>query len=175
MVILDRDGVINHDSPNYILSVEQFQPIPASLEAIAKLNQAGIIVVVATNQSAVGRGMMTESTLQAIHTSLIQQLAVYSGWLDQIYYCPHKPEDHCACRKPQPGLIQQALQDWQISGEKTLLVGDSWRDLHAGLQAQCNTCLVKTGKGSNTFTQYADRLTGSYIANDLQDLVARML
>lgn len=174
MVILDRDGVINQDSPDYILGDEQFFPIPGSLPAIAQLNQQGIIVVVATNQSAIGRGMLSETTLEAIHSKLQNQLTVYGGWLDSIYHCPHRPDEQCYCRKPQPGLIRQALQDWQIEPEHTLLVGDSWRDIQPALQYGCDTALVKTGNGLTTLAQHSDKLTHSFQADNLADLIKRL-
>lgn len=176
MIILDRDGVINHDSPDYVLSTEQFLPIEGSLSAIAQLKQAGYIVVMATNQSAVGRGLMTQATLGAIHQYLQQQLTVYDQCtLDAIYYCPHTPEDYCDCRKPKPGLLKQALREWQITPEETLMVGDSWRDLQAAMQLNCGTALVKTGKGLATFQDHADELNASYIASNLYELVINQL
>lgn len=176
MVILDRDGVINQDSPDYVLSLEQFIPIESSLQAIAKLKHAGCIVVVATNQSAVGRGLISEATLQAIHRDLQTQLSAYDHCtLDAIYYCPHTPDDDCDCRKPKPGLLQRALHDWQIKPEDTLMVGDSWRDLQPAIGMGCATALVKTGKGLTTLHNHADKLQMSYGAINLYDLVYNQL
>lgn len=175
LVILDRDGVINYDSSDYILAPDQFKPIPGSLDAIAKLNKAGFIVVVATNQSAIGRGMMTETTLQTIHKTMQTQLASHGGWLDAIYYCPHHPDDQCYCRKPRAGLIQKALHDWQIQPQHALLIGDSWRDLQPALQYGCATGIVKTGNGLTTLAQHAEELAASFQADDLAALTQYLL
>src|SRR6187399_3074208 len=107
LIVLDRDGVINHDSPNFIKSPDEWRPIPGSLEAIARLNHAGFRVVVATNQSGVGRGLLDIATLNAIHEKLHRALAQVGGRLDAIFYCPHTGDSHCECRKPRPGMLEE--------------------------------------------------------------------
>ncbi|MFN3234846.1 MAG: D-glycero-beta-D-manno-heptose 1,7-bisphosphate 7-phosphatase [Gammaproteobacteria bacterium] len=147
LIILDRDGVINHDSPNYIRSPEEWNPIPGSLEAIAQLNQAGYLVVVATNQSAINRRMFSLDVLKAIHDKMTSMLESHGGYFDGIYYCPHRPDDNCTCRKPQPGMIQKILSDFGIQPEEAIGVGDSYRDLEALQSAGCRAALVMTGNG----------------------------
>ncbi len=143
LIILDRDGVINQDSPNYIRSPADFQPIPGSLEAIAALNRAGHQVVVATNQSGIGRGYFSEETLSAIHTKMQDLLAAVGGQVDGIYYCPHATEDNCACRKPKPGLLYQIRKDFPDHFAEAVMVGDNVRDLQAAHAAGCRAVWIQ--------------------------------
>ena len=142
LVILDRDGVINHDSDHYIKSPDEWQPIPGSLEAIAKLNQAGYHIAVATNQSGIGRGLYDMDTLNAIHMKFHRLLAKVGGHVDAIFFCPHTDADGCRCRKPLPGMIEQISQRYGVP-----IVGDSVRDLVAGVSVGAEPHLVLTGKG----------------------------
>ena len=153
LIILDRDGVINEDSDDYIKSVDEYIPIPGSLEAIARLNAAGYTVVVATNQSGIARGMFDESVLQHMHDKLSRLLAQRGGKIEKIYYCPHGPEDNCDCRKPKPGLLKQIFQDYPVDAVNVLAIGDSLRDLQAARQVGAKPVLVKTGKGQKTIEQ----------------------
>lgn len=146
-IVLDRDGVINHDSDDYIKSPDEWQPIDGSLEAIARLHKAGIKVIVATNQSGIARGLYDESTLSMIHAKMNALITEAGGELTAIYYCPHGPDDGCDCRKPLPGLIQQMAQDLNINPAGIPIVGDSVRDLVAGEAVGCRPVLVRTGKG----------------------------
>ena len=155
LVILDRDGVINLDSDDYIKSTEEYIPIEGSLEAIARLNQAGYTVVVATNQSGIGRGYFDEATLHEMHDKLTDLLNQVGGKIDGIYYCPHSPDDHCDCRKPKPGLLKQILQDYQVKGDGIPVIGDSLRDLQAAQEVGAAPMLVKTGKGEKTMAKLA--------------------
>jgi D-glycero-D-manno-heptose 1,7-bisphosphate phosphatase len=150
IVILDRDGVINEDSDNYIKTEREWQPIAGSIEAIARLSRAGFSVYVATNQSGLGRGLFAQSDLDAMHTKLNNLVAEQGGSLKGIYYCPHQPEDACRCRKPDIGLLEQIAQDSGQSLKNAPLVGDSLRDLESALGMGCQPILVKTGKGSGT-------------------------
>lgn len=150
LVILDRDGVINEDSDHYIRSAEQWQPIPGSIEAIARLSRAGFTVVVATNQSGLSRGYFSQEQLDAMHDKLISLVVGQGGRIDGIYVCPHGPDDHCQCRKPATGLIRQILRDYPAEPARTWLVGDSLRDLQAGIGSGCKAVLVLTGKGRKT-------------------------
>lgn len=150
LVILDRDGVINEDSPDYIRTVAQWQPIPGSLEAIVRLNRAGFRVAVASNQSAIGRGLIDVATLEAIHTQMQHRLAQLGGRIDAIFYCPHHPDDHCDCRKPKPGLYQAIGRHFGCTLEGVPIVGDSLRDLQAALAVNGLPVLVLTGNGSAT-------------------------
>ncbi|MCS5709805.1 D-glycero-beta-D-manno-heptose 1,7-bisphosphate 7-phosphatase [Candidatus Berkiella aquae] len=147
LIILDRDGVINEDSPDYIKSVDEWHPIPGSLEAIALLNQFGYTVAVATNQSGLARGFYDETTLNAIHDKMRLSAKTVGGHIDSIFYCPHGPNDHCDCRKPKPGLLQQIAAHYQISLTTVPYVGDSYRDLDAANRAGAVPILVLTGNG----------------------------
>ncbi len=150
LVILDRDGVLNEDSDAYIKTPEEWIPLPGSANAVARLNDAGYKVVVATNQSGLARGYFDAETLAAIHERMRRHLATQGAHLDGIYVCPHGPDDGCDCRKPLPGLIDQIIRDHgDVSGAP--LVGDSLRDLQAGAQRGCKPVLVLTGKGQATF------------------------
>ena len=149
-MILDRDGVINFDSDSFIKSPQEWLPIPGSLEAIALLNRNGYKVVVITNQSGVARGLFDLRTLAAIHDKMKSQLAAFGGNIDAIYFCPHGPDDHCACRKPKPGLFKVFAKDKNIELENLYSIGDSLRDIQASLAVAARPILVKTGKGLAT-------------------------
>jgi len=156
LVILDRDGVINEDSDDYIKSVDEWIPLAGSIAAIAKLSNAGFDVVVATNQSGLGRGLFTLDDLEAMHQKLVELVEDAGGRIAGIFYCPHTPEDGCDCRKPKPGMI---------------IVGDSLRDLQAGATRGCKPILVTTGKGAQTLTKLAaDPISSSTVV--VADLAA---
>lgn len=146
-VILDRDGVINYDSPNYILTPEQWQPIPGSLEAIARLTRAGILVAIASNQSAIGRGMLDETTFSSIHAKMMQSIAASGGEVVHVAYCFHAPGSACSCRKPEPGLILECLHAMGLAEhpEQALMIGDALRDVQAADRAGVHAWLVRTG------------------------------
>lgn len=150
LVILDRDGVINHDSDQYIKSPEEWKPIPGSLAAIARLNQAGYRVVVATNQSGIGRGLFETDTLIAIHEKMNKALALVGGRLDAIFFCPHTNEDQCDCRKPRPGMLREIAARFNADLAGVPAIGDSLRDLKAAAAAGAQPVLVLTGKGRKT-------------------------
>jgi len=150
LVILDRDGVINYDSDNYIRSVDEWVPIPGSLEAIARLNRAGYTVAVATNQSGIARGYYDESEMHAMHEKMAKLLLPLGGKVDMIAYCPHGPDDACDCRKPLPGLLKQIAAHYACSLEGVPVVGDSLRDLESGLAVGARPFLVRSGKGERT-------------------------
>lgn len=153
LVILDRDGVINEDSDQFIRSVADWQAVPGSLEAIARLNQAGFEVVVFTNQSGVARGYFDAAMLEQIHQHMLAQLAAVGGRLQGIYHCPHGPDDGCDCRKPQPGLLHQIEKDLGRDLRGVPVIGDSLRDLEAAVAVGAQPLLVKTGKGLRTLQQ----------------------
>jgi D-glycero-D-manno-heptose 1,7-bisphosphate phosphatase len=152
LVILDRDGVINQDSDDYIKSVDEWIPIPGSMEAIARLNQAGYHVVVATNQSGVARGYFDQSTLNAMHHKMHKLLTKMGGHVDGILFCPHSPEDDCDCRKPGTGMYKDIARRWGVSLKGVPVVGDSRRDLEAAVAVGATPILVKTGKGMRTIS-----------------------
>ena len=147
LIILDRDGVINFDSDEYIKSPEEWIPIPGSLEAIARLNGAGYTVVVASNQSGVGRGLLDLSALQQIHEKMARELARVGGKIDAIFFCPHAPDDRCDCRKPKPGLLLEIAKKFHLDLKNVPAVGDSLRDIEAAQAAGAKPVLVRTGKG----------------------------
>lgn len=149
-ILIDRDGVINADSPDYILSPDQWQPLPGSIEAIARLNRAGLPVGVCTNQSAVGRGLISPATLEAIHARMQATLEKGQAHIDAIAFCPHAPEADCACRKPKPGLIEKMLTQWGLNRDEVVFIGDSQRDLDAAQAAGVVGWLVRTGNGRQT-------------------------
>lgn len=154
MIILDRDGVINYDREDFVKSPEEWIPIPNSLEAIAKLNQAGFKVVVATNQSGIARGLFDINALNAIHQKMSDCLSLVGGFIDRIYFCPHHPQDDCPCRKPKPGMLKQIAQDYKINlTQEAISVGDSWRDIQAAQAMSCSAVLVKTGNGEKTLQE----------------------
>ena len=146
LVILDRDGTINSDSDDYVKSPEEWQPLPGALEAIARLNQAGWHVVVATNQSGLGRGLFDVASLNAMHAKMHKMLAAVGGRIDAVFYCPHAPEESCNCRKPLPGLFEQIGSRFGVPLKGVPTAGDTVRDLQAGSSAGCEPHLVLTGK-----------------------------
>lgn len=150
LIILDRDGVINHDSDQFIKSPGEWRPLPGSLEAIARLNQAGYRVVVATNQSGIGRGLFDMPTLNAIHDKMHKSLALVGGRLDAIFFCPHTSESDCACRKPKSGMLEEIGARYGVSLHGVPAVGDSLRDLEAAARLGAQPYLVLTGKGEKT-------------------------
>ena len=149
LVILDRDGVINHDSPAFIKSPDEWVPIPGSLEAIARLNQAGCHVVLATNQSGVGRGLLDIATLCAIHDKMHLALAKVGARVDAVFYCPHGQDAGCACRKPRPGMLEDIAHRFNIDRTDVPCVGDALRDLQAADAVGALPLLVLTGKGKH--------------------------
>jgi D-glycero-D-manno-heptose 1,7-bisphosphate phosphatase len=148
LVILDRDGTINEDRSDYVKSPEEWVPLPGALEAIARLNHAGWHVVIASNQSGLGRGLFDVSTLNAMHAKMHRLLAAVGGRVDAIFYCPHAPDEACHCRKPEPGLFEQIGERYGFDLKGVPTVGDKARDLLAGVAVGCEPHLVLTGKGA---------------------------
>lgn len=153
-IILDRDGVINYESNEYIKSPAEWLPIPGSLEAIAQLNRAGFRVLVATNQSGVARGYYDIETLDAIHEKLMQELAAVGGYIDEIFFCPHHPDAHCFCRKPKPGLLYQIQEKYAVDFMQTYFIGDSTSDVEAAQRVGCIPILLHTGNGATSLEKY---------------------
>jgi D-glycero-D-manno-heptose 1,7-bisphosphate phosphatase len=150
LIILDRDGVINQDSDQFIKNTTEWKPIPGSLEAIAKLNHAGYRVVVASNQSGIGRGLLDMGALNAINDKMYRVLAQVGGRIDALFYCPHAAEANCDCRKPKPGMFIDIAQRFNADLAGVPSVGDSLRDLQAAATAGAQPILVLTGKGART-------------------------
>ncbi len=183
LVILDRDGTINEDRDDYVKSPEEWQPIPGALEAIARLNHNGWHTVVATNQSGIGRGLFDMATLNAMHLKMHQMLAVHGGRIDAVFFCPHASEDQCDCRKPRPGLFHQIGERFGLELDAVPVVGDTLRDLQAGVAAGCEPHLVRTGKAAPErmndaqVAELVAKVPGTRVHKDLDDfaewLIAR--
>ncbi len=173
LVILDRDGVINHDSDAYIKSPDEWKPIAGSLEAIAKLTQSGFHVVVATNQAGVGRGLFEMATLNAIHDKMHRAVGQAGGRIDAVFYCPHAQDANCGCRKPKPGLLEEIGHRFNTSLKGLPCIGDALRDLEAAAVAGAQPILVLTGKGKKTRleTLPADTLVFANLAEAAKSLV----
>lgn len=150
LVILDRDGVVNYDSKQFIKSPAEWRPIPGSIDAIAKLSQAGYRVIIATNQSGIGRGLFDMDTLNAIHEKMHRAVQQAGGRIDAIFYCPHPIEDDCKCRKPKTGMFERIAGCFNVDLIGTPSVGDSLRDLQAAAAVGARPLLVLTGKGTQT-------------------------
>lgn len=174
LIVLDRDGVINEDSDAFVKSVEEWIPIPGSIEAIARLSQAGWTVAVATNQSGLARGLFDLTTLGDMHLKMQRLVMEQGGRIDLIVHCPHGPDDGCDCRKPLPGMFRQIAEHYglpDLSGVP--VVGDSHRDLHAGLVLGGKPYLVKTGKGLRTLQGILP--PGTLVFDDLAAVVDHLL
>lgn len=176
IVVLDRDGVINHDSPDYIRSPEEWRPIPGSLEAMARMQGAGYRLAIASNQSGLGRGLFTQSTLDAIHGKLQKALLACGGERIDIFYCPHLPDAGCDCRKPAVGLLQQIEGRFGAALAGSAFVGDSSKDLQAAQSFAMNPVLVRTGNGRETERALRENpIAGVSIYDDLSAFCADLL
>lgn len=167
IIILDRDGVINYDSEEYIKSPDEWQPIPKSLEAIALLNQHGYTVTIASNQSGVARGLFELNTLEKINQKMRIETAKFGGSIDSIFFCPHGPNDGCLCRKPKPGLLFDIAAHYGVQLQNVPFVGDSIRDIDTALKANAIPILVLTGNGQKTLEQHKNKLNAISVFDDL--------
>lgn len=167
LIVLDRDGVINQDSNAYIKSADEWIPIPGSLEAIARLYHAGYRVAVASNQSGLGRGLFTIDDLNAMHRKLTRELAILGAQIEAMFFCPHTPADHCACRKPEPGLLLDISERLEVDLSGIPVVGDALRDIDAARRVGALPILVLTGKGRETLERHKEELVGVPIYDNL--------
>ena len=174
LVILDRDGVINFDSDKFIRSPEEWKPIPGSLEAIARLNHEGYRVVVASNQSGVGRGLFNMATLNAVNAKMHKAVMGAGGQIDAVFLCPHSAESDCECRKPKAGLFLQIAERFHVDLTGVPAIGDSLRDLQAAVQVGAAPKLVLTGKGKKTRVA-GDFPKGTEVFDDLAQAVDALL
>lgn len=174
-IFVDRDGVINQDSDAYVKSLDEWHPLPGSIEALATLSTHGYQVIVITNQSGIARGLLTLKDLEAMHTKLKLLVAQQGGYIQDIFYCPHGPEDNCDCRKPLPGLFIQAQKKYNINLEHSWCVGDSYRDIEAGLAVGARVVLVKTGKGERALANHPELKDALPIFEDLSAFTAWLL
>src|SRR5215469_1858261 len=174
-VILDRDGVLNHEAPEggYVREPSEFRWLPGALEGLALLRRAGLRLSVATNQAGVGRGLMSLQQLAAVHARMQTEAAAHGGALDAVLYCPHAPEEQCSCRKPAPGLILAAVACSGIASSDTIVVGDDRRDLEAAERAGVAAALVRTGKGRRTEALLGKAAVPAY--DDLRELARAIL
>jgi D-glycero-D-manno-heptose 1,7-bisphosphate phosphatase len=179
LIILDRDGVINVDSPNYVKTPKEWIPINGSSQAIARLSHAGFSVVIATNQAGISRGLFTFEDLHAIHSKMIDTLSQYGGVINAIFFCPHKPEDLCKCRKPEPGLIFEIQSRFKTDLKNVKFIGDSHRDILAANKSGATPWLVRTGNGEKTIKNHKKGIVklpfNTKIFLDLSDAVKNIL
>ena len=176
LIILDRDGVINHDSDNYIKNESEWVLIPGADEAIRKLYEAGYYVAVATNQSGLARGLFDEEQLKKIHNKMLHKIEAAGGKISHIAYCPHHPDDQCECRKPKPGLLYQIsaqLDNHRLEG--CYFIGDSFKDIQAAKAVRCKPLLVLTGKGHKTLMDHEKELINVPIYENLFEAVDYIL
>ena len=176
VIVLDRDGVINHDSDDYIKSAEEWQPLDGSLDAIARLKHSGYTVVVASNQSGLARGYFDIEALSAMHAKMDQMLAEIGARVDAVFYCPHSPDDNCDCRKPKPGMLLEIGQRFNVSLEDVIFIGDSISDIKAANSAHAKAMLVRTGKGAKAEKILVSECKGSVpVYDDLASAVTAIL
>jgi len=173
LIILDRDGVINYDSDAYIRAPEEWRPLPGSIEAIAALAARGYLLVVVSNQSGVGRGLFSEATLAAIHAKMSRTIETAGGALAGIYYCPHRPDEGCGCRKPAPGLLHRISHDFACPLAGVPFIGDKLSDVLAADAVEAQPILVRTGSGEDTLAMLGARKLQVY--DDLADAARHLL
>ena len=174
LVILDRDGVINYDSAQFIKSPDEWKPIPGSLEAIALLNQSGFRIALATNQSGIGRGLFDMATLNAIHEKMHKALGQLGGRIDALFYCPHAADSNCNCRKPKSGMIEEISKRFSVDLHGVPSVGDSLRDLQASAAFGAQPILVLTGKGDKTLAA-GNLPENTWVCSDLEEAAQRII
>jgi D-glycero-D-manno-heptose 1,7-bisphosphate phosphatase len=175
VVILDRDGVINEDSRDFVKSIDEWIPLPGSIEAIARLSHAGYRVAVATNQSGLARGLLTPMDLDAMHRRLRDLLAEQGGRIEMIVYCPHGPDDGCECRKPRAGMLREIGRRLSIDLAGVPFIGDSLGDILAARAVGAQPWLVRTGKGEHTLASESSILSGVAVRADLAAVVDGLL
>ena len=175
LVILDRDGVINKDSSEFVKSAEEWLPLPGSVAAIAALSAAGFFVAIASNQSGLARGLFDQDALDAMHSKLKALVEAEGGRVDHIAICPHGPDDDCNCRKPKPGLLMQIAQHFGLPLQGVAVVGDSERDLQAAVAVGARPILVRTGNGKLTEQRLAAERGDIEVYDDLASAIATLI
>jgi D-glycero-D-manno-heptose 1,7-bisphosphate phosphatase len=175
VVILDRDGVINEDSEQFVKSVDEWIPLPGSIDAIVRLSHAGYRVAVATNQSGLARGLLTPADLDAMHRKLRDLLAEQGGRIEMIVYCPHGPDDGCGCRKPKPGMLEEIGRRLSVTLAGVPFVGDSLGDIVAARAAGADPWMVRSGKGEQTLASGSHDLAGVPVHTDLASVADALL
>lgn len=169
VVFLDRDGVINHDSPDYIKNWSEFEFLPGAVNALKQLTENGFKTILITNQSAINRGLTTRDAIEHIHRMLNQRVEAAGGQIQDIFFCPHRPDQNCDCRKPKPGLIWQAASKYHLDLSETVMVGDNIKDIQCARNAGCGRAvLVRTGCGRQAEKQLQSMaLSPDHICADL--------
>ena len=175
LVILDRDGVINRDSAEFVKSTAELMPLPGSVDAIARLSNAGFTVAVASNQSGIARGLFDRAALSAMHKKLRRLVSKQGGRIDRIVVCPHGPDDDCDCRKPRPGLLKRLSRHYGANLDGVPVVGDSLRDLEAAVAVGAKPMLVRTGNGRKTETALSGALADTDVFDDLAAVATALL
>lgn len=175
LLILDRDGVINADSRDFVKTTEEWRPLPGSIGAIADLSRAGYTIAVASNQSGLARGLFDRHALRAMHRKLRRLVGRHGGRVDRIVVCPHGPGDGCRCRKPAPGLLERLARHYQVALNGVPVIGDSLRDLQAAQAAGALPVLVRTGNGARTARSLPQELAGVAVYDDLADFARQTL
>lgn len=174
-VFLDRDGVINRNLNNYVQSVVSVHIIPRALQAIANLAKSEYAVVIVTNQSAIGRGLMTKEIAQDINRFILEKIQSANGIVDGIYLCPHHPKAHCACRKPKPGMLMQAAAELNLDLENSWLIGDAITDIQAAIAAKVKPVMVGTGRGTEQAANLNNKLAHVPFVKDLYEAIEHIL
>ena len=175
LVILDRDGVINRDSSEFVKTADEWIPLPGSIAAIADLSRTGYTVTVASNQSGLARGLIDRKALYAMHRKLRRLVSAAGGHIDRIVVCPHGPDDGCSCRKPKPGLLHRLGRHYRTSLDGVPVIGDSLRDLEAATASGARPILVRTGNGRKTEAAIEHDLAGTEVFDDLAAVAAALL
>jgi len=179
LVILGRDGILNEFREGHVTAPEEWVPVDGALEAVARINHAGWHVVVATNQSGIGRGMIDMSAVNAVHARMLQMLQAQGGRIDAVFFCPHTPEDQCDCRKPLPGMMKDIALRYGIHLAGVPMVGDTLRDLQAAQTAGCEPHLVLTGRAAGlddaTLQRYLEQVPAATVHEDLQHFADHLM
>ena len=179
LIILGRDGILNEFRDDHIKAPEEWVAVPGALEAVSRLNDAGWHVVVATNQSGIGRGMIDMAAVNAVHAHMLRQLQLLGGRIDAVFFCPHTPEEHCNCRKPLPGLLHDIGKRYGADLAMVPMVGDTLRDLQAAQAAGCQPHLVRSGRAASlNEAEVADivaQVPGTFVHSDLAELATHLL
>lgn len=172
-IFLDRDGVINENRADYVKSWQEFSFLPGALTALAQLAQMNLPIIVVSNQSAVGRGLIDRSSVDDIHRRMIADILSAGGRVDAIFYCPHRPEEACTCRKPQPGMLLAAAEQLHLNLAGSIFIGDAETDVQAAQQAGCFPLLVRTGRGQREEQKLLrNHASGYLVLDDLAEAAA---
>ena len=179
LIILGRDGILNEFREDHIKAPEEWVAVPGALEAVSRLNHAGWHVVVATNQSGIGRGMIDMAAVNAVHAHMLHSLQALGGRIDAVFFCPHTPEDNCDCRKPLPGMMLDIGRRYGVDLRLVPMVGDTLRDLQAARAAGCEPHLVRSGRAAALDAaqqaNWVEQVPGTFVHSDLGELVTHLL